>query len=244
MPLWNPWHGCRKISPGCANCYVYRIDALHGRDSMIVEKTASFDLPIQHKRDGSYRLDTNDTIFVCLSSDFFLEEADDMRPFAWKMIAERRDLRFTIITKRIHRFRIGLPENWGQQYDHVTILSTCEVQDRADYRLPILLNEPIFHRGIVCEPLLESLNLVPYLESGKIESVTVGGESGANARICRYDWVLSIRSQCANAGVPFHFKQTGANFEKDGRLYHMNHTLQQRQAARAGIDLPQRLWKP
>jgi len=24
---WNPWHGCRKVSAGCVNCYVYRIDA-------------------------------------------------------------------------------------------------------------------------------------------------------------------------------------------------------------------------
>ena len=27
MANWNPWHGCTKISPGCANCYVYRGDA-------------------------------------------------------------------------------------------------------------------------------------------------------------------------------------------------------------------------
>ncbi|MBE6038714.1 MAG: DUF5131 family protein, partial [Anaerofustis stercorihominis] len=23
MSGWNPWHGCRKISDGCKNCYVY-----------------------------------------------------------------------------------------------------------------------------------------------------------------------------------------------------------------------------
>ena len=28
---WNPWHGCHKLSAGCMNCYVYRIDAQHGR---------------------------------------------------------------------------------------------------------------------------------------------------------------------------------------------------------------------
>ena len=21
---WNPWSGCRKVSPGCKNCYMYR----------------------------------------------------------------------------------------------------------------------------------------------------------------------------------------------------------------------------
>ena len=27
MPMWNPWHGCTKVSPGCTKCYVYRRDA-------------------------------------------------------------------------------------------------------------------------------------------------------------------------------------------------------------------------
>ena len=37
MPVagWNPWHGCRKISEGCRNCYVYRIDERHGRDASV-----------------------------------------------------------------------------------------------------------------------------------------------------------------------------------------------------------------
>ncbi len=26
MANWNPWHGCRKYSEGCQNCYVYRMD--------------------------------------------------------------------------------------------------------------------------------------------------------------------------------------------------------------------------
>ncbi|MFR1499226.1 MAG: DUF5131 family protein, partial [Monoglobus pectinilyticus] len=24
---WNPWHGCHKISAGCANCYMFRSDS-------------------------------------------------------------------------------------------------------------------------------------------------------------------------------------------------------------------------
>ena len=31
MSIWNPWHGCHKISPGCANCYVYRRDESIGK---------------------------------------------------------------------------------------------------------------------------------------------------------------------------------------------------------------------
>ena len=33
MANWNPWHGCRKYSEGCQNCYVYRIDQAHGKNA-------------------------------------------------------------------------------------------------------------------------------------------------------------------------------------------------------------------
>ena len=32
--MWNPWHGCQKISPGCKNCYVYRQDFKFKKDSV------------------------------------------------------------------------------------------------------------------------------------------------------------------------------------------------------------------
>ena len=69
-----------------------------------------------------------------------------------------------------------------------------------------------------------------------IEEVIVGGESGNNARICDYDWVLDLRSQCIDTKVAFHFKQTGAKFVKDGRLYQIKRQDQHSQAAKAGID--------
>ena len=50
MPIWNPWHGCHKISPGCLHCYVYRRDESVGRDASVVAKTADFDLPIRRGR--------------------------------------------------------------------------------------------------------------------------------------------------------------------------------------------------
>ena len=47
MATWNPWHGCTKISPGCYHCYVYRRDAEFGKDTSVVSKTASFNLPVK-----------------------------------------------------------------------------------------------------------------------------------------------------------------------------------------------------
>lgn len=79
MPLWNPWHGCHKLSAGCVNCYVYRTDGKHGIDSSVVVKTKSFGLPVQKKRDGSYKIGAGEMVYTCFSSDFFVEDADEWR---------------------------------------------------------------------------------------------------------------------------------------------------------------------
>ncbi len=236
MPIWNPWHGCRKISPGCQNCYVYRRDSQFGKDSSTVARTSAFDLPVKRDRQGDYKLQTQEMVYTCMTSDFFFEEADGWRAEAWAMIRARPDLHFTIITKRIHRFRVMLPEDWDAGYENVTILCTCEDQQRADDRLPLFLELPIRHREIIAEPLLGKINFDPYLSSGKIAAVTCGGESGDNARTCDYDWILEIRQQCVAHGVRFHFKQTGANFRKNGKCYHIERKFQLPQARRAGID--------
>ena len=76
---------------------------------------------------------------------------------------------------------------------------------------------------------------MPYLGDW-IEQVVVGGESGVNARPCDYDWVLSIHEQCNVVGVPFIFKQTGANFIKDGKHYRILRKDQHVQAFKAGLN--------
>lgn len=236
MPVWNPWHGCRKLSAGCLNCYMYRRDSQFGKDSSIISKTADFDLAVKKKRDGKYKLNSSGTVYVCMTSDFFIEEADDWRADIWSMIKERKDLDFCIITKRISRFHISLPDDWGDGYDNVTICCTCENQAAADERLPVLLNLPVKYRKIIHEPMLERINIEKYLASGKIETVVCGGESGPDARLCSYDWVLNTREQCKKNNVHFYFKQTGAKFEKDGKVYFIERKFQQSQARKAGIN--------
>lgn len=237
MAVWNPWHGCRKISPGCLNCYVYRRDAEFGKDSSLVAKTANFGLPIRRGRDGGYKLRPDGgQVYACMTSDFFLEEADGWRAEAWAMIRERSDLRFTIITKRIHRFRVGLPSDWGEGYGHVTICCTCEDQRRADLRLPAFLELPIRHRAIIHEPMLGRVDIRKHLATGLIEQVTCGGESGPGARLCDFAWVLDTMGQCVEWDVPFWFKQTGANFRKGDRVYRIPRKDQMEQAKKAGVD--------
>ena len=52
---WNLWHGCKKVSPGCANCYMFRRDEEYGKDPTIVHKTSSFSLPVRKYRSGPYK---------------------------------------------------------------------------------------------------------------------------------------------------------------------------------------------
>lgn len=231
---WNLWHGCHKHSEGCKNCYVYRGDAKRDLDSSLVQKTKRFDIITARKRNGEYKIPGGKMVYTCFTSDFLLEDADSWRIEAWNMIRERRDLGFFFITKRIERLNVNLPEDWNEGYDHVIIGCTVENQRRADLRLPIFRQLPIKHRVIICEPLLEEVNLRPYLDD-KIEQVVVGGESGPNARLCDYEWVLKIREQCQEKSVSFHFKQTGSNFVKDGVHYKIAWKDMHAQARKAGI---------
>lgn len=242
MAIWNLWHGCHKISAGCLNCYVYRTDKKHDKnDSFIVKKNAAFDLPIQKRRDGSFKLlpDEKEPVFTCMTSDFFVDDADEWRKDAWAMIKRRSDLHFFIITKRIHRFEKTKPDDWGEGYPNVSICCTTENQEMADFRLPIFNSLPIKHKFIACEPMLTDMNILKYLDG--IESVTVGGESGLEARICRYQWILNVREQCRQAGCGFWFKQTGARFEKDGRLYNIPRQIQHSQARKANINIDKKI---
>lgn len=237
MSGYNPWHGCHKLSAGCLHCFIYSMDRQFNRDSSIVQKTKSFDLPLQRDRQKAYRLKAADGIvYTCLSSDFFIEEADLWRRDVWAMIRLRPDLRFFIITKRISRFMVSLPDDWGAGYDNVIITSTVENQQCLDERLPLLLKMPIRHRQLNCEPLLGPLDLRPYLAGHLIEHVSVGGESGRDARVCDFDWVLDLRRQCLDSHTPFSFRQTGACFRKDGRIYHIAKADQHVQALRSNID--------
>ncbi len=237
MAIWNPWHGCHKISPGCANCYVYRRDESIGKDASVVSKTGDYDLPVRKDRHGDYRLTPDQgVVFACMTSDFFLEDADEWRQGCWDMMRERRDLEFHVITKRIDRFARCLPPDWGDGWEHVTICSTCEDQERTDHRLPIFLELPIKHREIISEPLLGEIHMEKYLASGLIEHVTCGGESGPHARPCDLRWVRELRRECVRCGVSFTFKQTGAVFVKDGKTYHIERKDQMAQARKSGYS--------
>lgn len=234
--MYNPWHGCHKYSEGCLNCYVYRRDEMVGRDASAINKTSSFNLPMSKKRTGEYKIPAGSRIYTCMTSDFFIENADIWRGEVFEMMKIRSDCEFIIITKRILRFYDCMPGDWGCGYPNVTIMCTVENQHECDKRMPFFVTLPIIKKAVICEPLLSQIELTPYLEGGKISSVTVGGESGDNGRICKYEWVTDISKQCRNTNTSFHFKQTGTHFEKNGKLYTIPRSMQLSQARKAGLD--------
>lgn len=244
---WNLWHGCTKASPGCLHCYMYRRDESIGKDPSIVRKTDNFDLPVRilrsGKNKGRYKVPLGSYITTCFSSDFFHPDADAWRDDAWQMMYERRDCTFFMITKRPERIAGHLPAGWGSDWAHISIAVTCENQEMADLRLPVYLSLPLFHHSVMIEPMLTAVDLRPYIDKYRagdgtpiIKHVSVGGESGPEARVCDYAWVEDVCRQCAENGISFYYHQTGARLIKDGKLYNIPRRLQHSQAHKAGLD--------
>lgn len=93
---------------------------------------------------------------------------------------------------------------------------TAENQTTADERIPLLLETPAAVRFASVEPMLSPIDcsdmFARYREVGDQvlpcpDWVICGDESGPGRRPAQIDWVLSIRDQCVDAGVPFYFKQ-------------------------------------
>lgn len=231
---WEPWTGCYPASDGCAYCYFYGpYSKRHGQNTIV--KTGEFDKPLAKTAKGVYKIQSGKIVATCFASDFFLPEADQWRGEAWRMIRERPDLDFLILTKRIDRFPVSLPGDWGDGYGNVNIGCTVENQALADYRLPLFLSYPIKRRFVACSPLLEEIDLTPYF--GGVDHVTVSGESGREARVCDYQWVLSLRKQCEKAGITFWFKGTGSFFRRNGEVQKVNPFKQGSVARELNLDI-------
>ena len=234
--IWNPWHGCRKISEACLNCYMFQQDAERGKDgSEIYRVKTNFNLPIKRNRQGRYKIQSGTHLRVCLTSDFFLEEADVWREEAWAMMRERSDVYFRLLTKRPQRVPECLPQDWGNGWKNVFLSVTAENQKRADERIPILINLPFLTKGILCTPLLSKIDMEDYLATGGIDFVYTGGENHAGARPTDYSWHRDLYEQCVRQNVAFKFWDTGAEFIKDGKLFKVPPKRRHEQARKSGL---------
>jgi protein gp37 len=131
------------------------------------------------------------------------------------------NLLMLLLTKRPGNIPKYIPESWREGAPQNVMYGTSIVDNKTkDEMLPRLL-DAAGRRFLSLEPLLgpvefsDASKRIDYLRAlGKpalagIEWVIVGGESGFGARPMHPDWVRSLRNQCAECGVAFHFKQWG-----------------------------------
>jgi len=260
----NFWWGCAKVSPGCEHCYaegqagrfypgIWGPEAArHVRIEAACWEAMRYDRQAV-KQGRRFRVFTNSM------SDFFedrvaltlarLEALDVMRltpHLDWLILTKRPGnilsaLRDVLVPSyRQERYDLnGWLEEWlaGNPPANIWLGTTVEDQERADQRIPELLQVPAAVRFLSCEPLLGAVDLrhlvlkpTDHPELGKpdvsvdamngwyggadegrscIDWVICGGESGPKARPMHPDWARGLRDQCAEAGVPFLLKQLG-----------------------------------
>lgn len=247
--LRTGWH-CERVSPGCQHCYAEtqnmarRFDLGTGlgytrpnRDLVRIEiDEASLEKPLHWRKPRR--------VFVCSMTDLFGEwVTDEMLAKVWGMMSVTPHITYQILTKRPERMRewvmmLDAPCRANVEairrdvpgYDwplpNVWLVASVEDQQRADERIPILLETPAAVRGLSCEPLLGPVDLAPWVgceicgkalpcdcgfhKEPALDWVIVGGESGPGARPCDLAWVRSIVAQCKAAGVAVFVKQLGS----------------------------------
>ena len=222
---WNPVVGCTVLSPGCTNCYAMRMAARleamgQAKYTGVTRKTGG-----RHKWNGRINLDhasldipkrwrAGRTIFVNSMSDLFHAKVPlEFIKLVFATMVETPQHTYQVLTKRPDRAE-ELAKNlpWPK---HVWLGTSVENVDYAD-RIDHLRRTPAAVKFLSLEPLLgplEGLNLMG------IDWAIAGGESGPGARPMEAEWVRSIRDQCINAKVAFHFKQWGGvNKKRTGRV--------------------------
>lgn len=239
---WNPVTGCSKVSAGCKHCYAERewprmtrlVPAYAGREFTDVRTHADrLDQPLRWKKPRM--------IFVNSMSDLFHPDVPfEFIERVFETMASAHWHVFQILTKRADRMREFM-RDMPMTLPNVWLGVSVEDQEAADERIPLLLDTPAAVRWISAEPLLGPVRLSglfglitddedvridalngtfitsryqeePTPLGARIDWVVVGGESGPNARPMHPQWARDLRDQCAQAGVPFLFKQWGEWF--------------------------------
>jgi protein gp37 len=222
---WNPIRGCTKITPGCDHCYAETFaERFRGVPGHPYEQ--GFDLRlIPEKLAEPLRWKKPQMVFVNSMSDLFHKDVpDDYIEAVCRTMQRANWHTYQVLTKRSShlrnmlqtrlRFAAALPHVWWG----------VSVEDRAHGlpRIEHLRQAPAIVRILSVEPLLEDLGTI---NLDGIHWVIVGGESGPGARPMQKEWVLSLRDQCAQVGIPFFFKQWGgvrkgkAGRELEGKTY-------------------------
>jgi len=230
--LFNPWLGCTKVSPACANCYAEawakRTGIVKWGDSAERRKTTDsyWRQPLKWNAEAA-RSGERKRVFCASLADVF-EDRPELEPWRrdlMRLILGTHNLDWLLLTKRPENILRMMSEAAPRGSDHLlrqrlSLGTTVESQDQVR-RIDYLVNCRMWARVLFlsCEPLLGPLDLFPWLHAvdetagfdynAGIDWVIAGGESGGHARPSNPQWFRDLRDQCEGAKVPFHFKQWG-----------------------------------
>jgi protein gp37 len=227
---FNPWWGCERVSPGCQNCYA---EAFAKRTGNVVwgknaDRRRFGDKHWNEPKKWNAAAEKAGApafVFCASMADVFEDRGDhdDDRNRLWSLIDETPWLTWQLLTKRPENVRRMVPPMWtAPTWDlwppNVWIGTTVEDQQRANDRIPHLLDLPAPVRFLSCEPLLGPVDLSPWLSVGfnAPEWVIVGGESGAKHRKLNLDHARSLVKQCDQGCVSLWFKQVGGQHPTSG----------------------------
>jgi protein gp37 len=210
---WNPTTGCKKVSPGCKNCYAEKFaERFRGIPHHHFEQ--GFDLRLWRERlELPLTWKSPKKIFVNSMSDLFIEDIPD--EFIGKVFQTMEEANwhiFQVLTKRPQRLK-----DWANSfYSHRSsswpsnVWMGVSVESQAFLRrVEILKKIPSKVKFISFEPLLGNIEFDVTNLKG-IDWAIVGGESGHHARRMEHKWIESIRRECKRNEVAFFFKQWGA----------------------------------
>lgn len=206
---WNPVRGCTKVSPGCKHCYAETFaERFRGVKGHPYEQ--GFDLRLVPEKLGEpLRWRTPRMIFVNSMSDLFHPGVPDayIEAVARVMVSANWHT-FQVLTKRADRMAALLKSQllFASEQRNIWWGVSVENKEYGFSRIGYLRAAPAKVRFLSIEPLLEDLG---ELNLDRIDWVIVGGESGPGARPMEQEWVITLRDQCQQAGVPFFFKQWG-----------------------------------
>lgn len=211
---WNPVTGCNKVSPGCKHCYAERLaERLQAMGQRNYRN--GFDVTLhEHMLRLPLTWRKRQTVFVNSMSDLFHDRVPlDFIRRVFEVMSAAHWHQYQLLTKRAERLEeLSADLPWAS---HIWMGVSVE---RGDYtfRIDHLRRTHALVRFLSLEPLLGPL---PNLDLAGIHWVIAGGESGPGARPMKEEWVVEIRDQCLDAGVPFFFKQWGGvQKKKTGRL--------------------------
>lgn len=184
---FNPWVGCTKVSPGCANCYAESLRKRFGKDEWGPGKqrtrtiAANWAQPIKWDREA-VKSGVRRRVFCASLADWLDPEV----PIEWlatllALISGTPHLDWLLLTKRPELWRERMSQvstrtpigylgafeaaEWlaGTPPANVWVGTTVEDQKRADERIPLLLSIPAEVRFLSMEPLLEAVQIDRWL---------------------------------------------------------------------------------